>query len=432
MSSRSIDLPDGWSVCSLIDVADVVMGQSPPGSTYNTDGDGLPFFQGKAEFGRDFPTPRKWCTAPARIAEPGDILMSIRAPVGPTNVADQRCAIGRGLAVIRARHGVPPSLVRHAIKLQENEIASWGTGSTFTAISKRHFGDIQVVLPPEHDREALSDLLDETARARWGSLSRVIALRRVIERFRTAVLVAGCSGRLTGDWRDTHDDGSGKRLAKDLATSNSASRSRTSAARDETEELRTYPDSWGTATFGALTNNYDGRRVPVKSVDRTKRQGPYPYYGASGIIDRIDDFLFEGDYLLVSEDGANLLARSTPIAFRATGQFWVNNHAHVVQGQPGIIDAYLEIVINARDLQTHITGSAQPKLTQAALNGISIPVPSTAEQHEIVHSVVALNTMVDGLEERIEAASRHITNSWQALLAKAFRGELALSTEATL
>ena len=198
--------PDGWTLSALTEVADVTMGQSPPGSTYNWNGTGLPFFQGKAEFGPDHPTVRKWCTAPTRIAEAGDILMSVRAPVGPTNIADQRSAVGRGLAVIHPGDDIPSSLLRHAIELQEDEIASWGTGSTFTAISKRHFHQIAVPLPPVQERERLAQMLDASVALQRSSSGHLLRARRVINRFRQALLAAACSGRLTADWREQHGD----------------------------------------------------------------------------------------------------------------------------------------------------------------------------------------------------------------------------------
>lgn len=114
--------------------------------------------------------------------------------------------------------------------------------------------------------------------------------------------------------------------------------------------LSSLPRGWCWGTIGEITENHDGRRVPIKAADRHKRSGPYPYYGASGIIDDIDDYLFEGDYLLIAEDGANLLSRSTPIAFRAGGKFWVNNHAHVVRTKGGISLAYLEWYLNGTAL----------------------------------------------------------------------------------
>jgi len=108
---------------------------------------------------------------------------------------------------------------------------------------------------------------------------------------------------------------------------------------------------WPRKSFGELVANFDGVRIPLKHTDRNKREGKYPYYGASGIIDQIDDFRFDGEFLLIGEDGANLLSRSTPIAFRAKGKFWVNNHAHVVQPKSGTRIEWLEHFFAATDLQ---------------------------------------------------------------------------------
>lgn len=153
--------------------------------------------------------------------------------------------------------------------------------------------------------------------------------------------------------------------------------------------------------------------------------------GASGAIDTIDDYLFDGDFLLIAEDGANLLSRSTPIAFRASGKFWVNNHAHIVQTFCGMPLRYLETVLNGMDLQEFVTGSAQPKLTQQALNGISIPLPPLAEQNEIVRRVEALLALADNIGKRVEATRDKADKLPQSILAKAFRGEL-VPTEAEL
>ena len=96
-------LPKRWVSSRLGDVAEIVLGQSPPSSTYNENENGLPFYQGKLEFGNIYPSPQKWCTEPKKIAEKGDVLISVRAPVGPTNICPERSCIGRGLAAIRGR-----------------------------------------------------------------------------------------------------------------------------------------------------------------------------------------------------------------------------------------------------------------------------------------------------------------------------------------
>lgn len=151
--------------------------------------------------------------------------------------------------------------------------------------------------------------------------------------------------------------------------------------RDPTgNELQT---RWQLVPFECLVENFDGRRIPLKQADRNKRTGQYPYYGASGVIDYIDDYLFDGEYLLIAEDGANLRARTTPIAFSAHGRFWVNNHAHVVRPKDGVLLDYLIYWFAQADISDYITGSAQPKLSQAKLNDILVPLPPLAEQRRI-------------------------------------------------
>lgn len=140
-----------WGSVHLGDVAEIVMGQSPPGYTYNEAGDGLPFFQGTADFGHRYPTPRVFCTKPSRIARPGDILLSVRAPIGKVNVADRECAIGRGLAIIRPKQKSDVRYIEYVLRYLE---PSWhaveGSGSVFGNATKRDLE--QLVLPWPEDR----------------------------------------------------------------------------------------------------------------------------------------------------------------------------------------------------------------------------------------------------------------------------------------
>lgn len=143
------------------------------------------------------------------------------------------------------------------------------------------------------------------------------------------------------------------------------------------------PVQWEMTRIGEVAENADARRVPLKQTDREHRDGPYPYYGASGIIDSINEYIYEGEHLLIAEDGANLLARSTPIAFRADGKFWVNNHAHVLMFNGKADLRYVERYLATIDLTPFVTGSAQPKLNRKNLERIPIPLPSLSEQKRI-------------------------------------------------
>jgi type I restriction enzyme, S subunit len=190
-------------------------------------------------------------------------------------------------------------------------------------------------------------------------------------------------------------------------------------------------EGWEFASLGEVTRNFDGQRIPVKAEDRAKRRGPYPYYGASGVIDQIDDFLFDGEYLLIGEDGANLLSRSTPLAYKVVGKFWVNNHAHILQTRSSIPLDYLELFINCFDLQEYVTGSAQPKLTQQALNRIPVPIPPLAEQRRIVSAIERILDKVSSARARLERVPRTLKRFRQAVLAAACSGRLTEDWRAT-
>ena len=131
LTSISDELPEGWVWTTLEEISEIILGQSPPSSTYNTGGEGLPFYQGKLEFGKLYPTPRKWCTVPKKIAEKGDVFISIRAPVGPTNICPETSAVGRGLAAIRGLGGIESFFILYLMRAYANEIARKGTGTTF-------------------------------------------------------------------------------------------------------------------------------------------------------------------------------------------------------------------------------------------------------------------------------------------------------------
>ena len=174
-------------------------------------------------------------------------------------------------------------------------------------------------------------------------------------------------------------------------------------ADDEAEfEL---PPNWCWVRFGEIMVNRDGERIPVSKEERETKAKVYDYYGASGIIDKIDGYLFDKPLLLIGEDGANLISRSSPIAYIARGKYWVNNHAHVLDGISEDFLQFIELHINAINLEKYVTGSAQPKMNQAKMNSIPIALPPLTEQRRIVAKVGQLMALIDALETQL-AASR--------------------------
>jgi type I restriction enzyme S subunit len=173
-------------------------------------------------------------------------------------------------------------------------------------------------------------------------------------------------------------------------------------------KLLQYVFGYAVVTLEDIAENCDSMRKPITSGKR--EAGEYPYYGASGIVDYVKDYIFDGDYLLVSEDGANLLARSTPIAFSISGKNWVNNHAHVLKFDCYETRRFVEFYLNSIDLAPYISGGAQPKLNQKNLNRIEIPLPSQERQKYIVDILdrfdAICNDLSSGLPAEIEARQK--------------------------
>ena len=247
-----------WPRKKLVDIAAVQMGQSPPGESYNLDGVGLPFFQGKAEFGKEYPTTVKWCNQPSRIADAGDILLSVRAPVGPTNFAPERCCIGRGLAAIRAEpKACHPRYVRYYLKRFETEIAARGVGSTFNAINRNDIERLEVPVPPLGEQERIVKLLDEADELR--------KLRAQADR-RTAALIPALFHEMFGDpvintqkWK--------REILESLLDKIDGGWSPTCHDRQAKE------NEWGVLKLGAVTTcgyiDSENKALPEDSLPRT-------------------------------------------------------------------------------------------------------------------------------------------------------------------
>ena len=175
---------------------------------------------------------------------------------------------------------------------------------------------------------------------------------------------------------------------------------------------------WKNMTLGELTDNFDSARVPVKRADRWP--GPYPYYGASGIVDSVSDYLFDGEYLLIAEDGENLRTRNTPIAFLANGKFWVNNHAHIVRGNHKANTRYLMYALSELDVSGYLTGSTMPKLTQGNMNRIFLLTPSLPEQRAIAHILGTLDDKIE-LNRRMNETLEEMARGAVQVVVRRFR-----------
>jgi type I restriction enzyme, S subunit len=178
-------------------------------------------------------------------------------------------------------------------------------------------------------------------------------------------------------------------------------------------EIRSH---WTIVSLGDVIDLFDNQRVPLNSRERQERRGVYPYYGAQGVIDHIDGYIFDGRYILVAEDGENLNSKKLPLALFATGKFWVNNHAHIIRGKPEVADdVFLLACLNNANIKPFVTGAAQPKLSQANLRKIEIPLPPLPIQRRIAGILSAYDELIENSQRRIgvlERMARGLYREW--------------------
>ena len=146
--------------------------------------------------------------------------------------------------------------------------------------------------------------------------------------------------------------------------------------------------------FEEVVTLFDKQRIPLSSMERAKRPGKYRYYGAQGIIDYIDDYIFDGEYLLLAEDGENLKSNKQDLAQLVDGKFWVNNHAHILRTKEVCRLRYFYYWINNKNMAEYVTGSAQPKLSQASLKKMIIHLPSLEIQDRILNVITPIDEKI--------------------------------------
>ncbi|KOO13429.1 hypothetical protein AKJ18_18795 [Vibrio xuii] len=184
------------------------------------------------------------------------------------------------------------------------------------------------------------------------------------------------------------------------------------------------PKGWVGSTIGEACLIENGLRKPISLKERAGCQGDFPYYGATGVIDYLNSYTHEGEYVLIGEDGANLLSKSKPLAFIANGKYWVNNHAHTLRCLADSPNLYLEKYFNSLSLESWVTGSAQPKLTKKNLESIPYPLAPLAEQKRIVEKLDEVLAQVDTIKARLDGIPALLKRFRQSVLASAVSGKL--------
>lgn len=288
-------------------------------------------------------------------------------------------------------------------------------GATQVHLRNDQFKDLNIPLPPIAEQQEIVRQLDVMLAQVEQIKTRLDAIPAILKKFRQSVLADAVSGKLTEEWRTS---------CKEIENSWQPD-FQTSVVSDE-RYIFELPTNWVWDHLGNLTENFNHLRVPVKQGDRREKSGEYPYYGAFGVIDHIDEFKFDGTYLLLAEDGKNLESRSRPIALIAKGKFWVNNHAHVMTAKENISLEYLEMFLNSPvvAIDQFLTGMDQVKLNKNAMVKLPISIPPYIEQLKIVELVNTYFRYSDRIEITVQSAQKRVNLLTQSILAKAFSGEL--------
>ena len=184
------------------------------------------------------------------------------------------------------------------------------------------------------------------------------------------------------------------------------------------------PKGWDSSSLLDIVDLHDSQRIPLNQKQRAERPGKYPYYGANGQVDSIDGFIFDGNYILLAEDGGYFDDPSRGVAYEVSGRFWVNNHAHILSPCSGIPRRFLTYILNSLNWMSYVGGSTRLKLTQESMRRVLIPVPPLNEQRRIVAKLDSLFARSRRAREELERIPKLCDRYKQAVLATAISGEM--------
>ena len=341
----------------------------------------------------------------------GDMLFTYVGTVGQVAIVDEedKYYLAPNVALIRCdKEVLLPQYMKYyfqTTQFWDKQIRRLLQSSSMQNIPMEKIRKFEIAVPPLDVQNRIVNVLDNFERIcsdlNIGLPAEIEARQKQYEYYRDKLLTFVETGNTILS-----------RAEQSRAEQSRAEQSRAEQSRAEQSraliKLLQYVFGYAVVTLEDIAENCDSMRKPVTSGKR--EAGEYPYYGASGIVDYVKDYIFDGDYLLVSEDGANLLARSTPIAFSISGKNWVNNHAHVLKFDCYETRRFVEFYLNSIDLAPYISGGAQPKLNQKNLNRIEIPLPSQERQKYIVSILdrfdAICNDLSSGLPAEIEARQK--------------------------
>lgn len=377
-------LPNGWGWKKLGEICDIYNGSTPSRNKkeywcgdilWATPTDVSNLNAKYIDDTKEKITKEGYESCSTHLLPAGAVIFTSRASIGYIAITKKPLCTNQGFKNFICKPDLLPEFLLYCLRNRKKEIENLSSGSTFKEISMAAIKHFEIPLPPLPIQKSIVAILE-----RAESLKR----KREESNEETDTIIKSIFNEMFGD-----------------------------PVRNE--------KGWPVKIVSDVTISHDSKRVPIKASSREKTIGQYPYYGASGIIDYVDNYIFDFETILIAEDGANLISRSTPIAFKATGKYWVNNHAHVLTTNEQLNKEFFLLFFNLLDLTPYLTGSAQPKLNAGALNGIEIIVPPLSLQNQFASIV----ERIESLKEKQKDSTSDINNLFDALMQRAFDGELS-------
>jgi type I restriction enzyme S subunit len=439
----------------LGEIAEIVPGQSPPSTTYNQDGVGLPFYQGKAEFGDLYPTPRRWCAAPQKIARKGDVLVSVRAPVGPTNLCPAESCIGRGLTALRGLGGIQPAFILYLVRAFEDVLAGQGTGTTFKAVTSGQLKRFRIPLPPLAEQGRIVARIEGLFARLDTGLGALEQTQVQLRCFRRALLQAAVLGELTREWREARREDlepASALLARVLAARRAEWEATHPGKRyqppppPDIEGLPELPRGWTWAALGQLLKRIDAGRSP-RAQNRPAQNGEFGVLKVSAVswgrflpgenkALRPGDALGDaptpraGDLLISRANTAELVGAAVLVDRDYPDLMLSDKTLRLVPASEQVSRPCLLYALTSplarRYFARQATGTSDSmrNLSQAKLRATPIPLPPLAEQHRVAAEVEQRLSVAGETKEIVAQSLEHARRLRRSILKRAFQGKL--------
>ena len=338
----------------------------------------------------------------ARRLPAGTVLLTSRATIGETAITTVPMATNQGFSNFVCHKHLLNIYLLYYLQAIKDLLISLGSGSTYLEVTKGTLVGVGIPLPPLSEQTQIANFLDHKTE----QIDELIRIKErqieLLQEQRTALINQAVT----------------KGLDPNVEMKPSG-----------VEWIGEIPKYWTISKVKHEFKSLDNLRIPLNSETRGSMELKiYDYYGASGVIDKVENYIFDEPLILIGEDGANLYLRSTPLAFKATGKYWVNNHAHVLKPKHGNID-YLTNMLESLDYTHYITGAAQPKLTSERLMNITVIIPPLPEQYRIANF---LDRKTKKIDELIAAEQRKIEllkEYRQSLISEAVTGKIDVRNE---